>query len=130
MLTYAAPLDEYRFIWRNVLNLPSVAGDLTAHAHLDADLFEATLEAASRLAQEQLLPLSASGDRQGCRLVDGKVKTPDGFPEVYRHFQQGGWPALTVPRASGGQGFPGAVGALFEEMVASTNLAFGIFTHV
>lgn len=130
MLQYQAPLEEFNFLAHKVLRLPELLPLLPEHHHVDADLFRATLEVGAELAQEQLLPLNGSGDTEGCKLEQGGVITPQGFKSAYRLFQENGWPALTVPLAIGGQGFPGAAGVFFDEMLASTNLSFSIFANV
>lgn len=130
MLQYQAPLEEFNFLAHKVLRLPELLPLLPEHHHIDADLFRATLEVGAELTQEQLLPLNGSGDAEGCRLDQGGVKAPQGFKSAYRLFQENGWPALTVPLSIGGQGFPGAAGVFFDEMLASTNLSFSIFANV
>ncbi len=130
MLQYQAPLGEFNFLVHKVLRLPELLPLLPEHCHVDADLIEAILEVGAELAQEQLLPLSGSGDAEGCHLVVDAVRTPTGFPAAYRLFRDNGWPALTVPLSSGGQGFPGAAGVFFGEMLASSNLSFSIFASV
>lgn len=130
MLQYQAPLEEFDFLARKVLRLPELLPLLPEHCHIDIDLFKATLEVGAELTQEQLLPLNGIGDAEGCRLENGEVKTPQGFQSAYRLFQENGWPALTVPMAVGGQGFPGAAGVFFDEMLASSNVSFSIFSNV
>lgn len=130
MLKYVAPLHEYRFLLNEVLQLQQILPQLSDHSHIDAELTASMLETGAGLATDVLLPLNATGDRVGCTLADGEVKAPAGFARAYMRFQEGGWPALTVPTASGGQGFPAAAGILFDEMLASTNVSFSIFATV
>lgn len=130
MLEYRAPLEEFEFLSHQVLRLNERLPLLPEHNHVDADLLKATLEAGSALLGNQLLPLNGSGDASGCALADGSVSTPAGFPAAYAQFQENGWPALTVPLAWGGQGFPATTGVFFDEMLASTNVAFSIFAKV
>ena len=73
-----------------------------------------------------LAPLNATGDRQGCRWVDGKVATPDGFPAAYRQFIEGGWHAMPASPDIGGQGMPALVSSAVAEMWKSANLAFSL----
>lgn len=130
MLKYTAPLIEYRFIVDEVLQLQEVLPQLPECRHIDTSLVHTMLRAGAELATDLLLPINAPGDQAGCTLSNGQVTTPEGFAQAYKRFYEDGWPALTVPTASGGQGFPGAAGALFDEILASTNLSFSIFANV
>jgi 3-(methylthio)propanoyl-CoA dehydrogenase len=77
-MTYAAPLDDMRFVLNHLAGLPEIA-TLPGFEDADPDLVEAILIEAGRFAGEVLAPLNSTGDRQGCRWFDGKVTTPDGF---------------------------------------------------
>ncbi len=83
----------------------------------DATVAEILAQAAG-FSERVLAPLNRVGDRQGARLVDGRVKTPDGFRGAYRDYAQQGWLAMDLPEHAGGQGLPLTVQAacapLFE----------------
>ena len=126
MPIYKAPLREYRFLLNELLDISQYAG-LPGFADAPADLVDAILEEAAKLAEEVLLPLNQIGDREGCKLENGVVTTPKGFKEAYRLLVDGGWPALVADTAYGGQGLPNALGVVFNEMVSSANMAFGMY---
>lgn len=130
MLNYSAPLHEYRFLLDEVLQWQRELPQLPDYSHIDGALIASMLDAGAGFASQLLLPLNASGDQAGCTLSDGAVSAPPGFAQAYRRFRDDGWPALTVPAASGGQGFPAAAGVLFDEILASTNVSFSIFATV
>jgi alkylation response protein AidB-like acyl-CoA dehydrogenase len=130
MLDFAPPLREQRFVLENVLRAPELWRQWDAFAQIEAADATAVLEAAARFAVGRLLPLAASGDREGCRREGDQVETPSGWPEAYRDYVAAGWPSLTVPANLGGQGFPRALGALATENLAAANLAFSIFANV
>jgi alkylation response protein AidB-like acyl-CoA dehydrogenase len=71
-----------------------------------------------------LAPLNAVGDREGCRLEDGKVVTPAGWKEAYKAFAEGGWVGLGLSPDYGGQGLPKCVATPVWEMWFSANTAF------
>jgi 3-(methylthio)propanoyl-CoA dehydrogenase len=81
-MTYAAPLNDMRFVLNHLAGLPEIA-TLPGFEDADPELVEAILIEAGRFAGEVLAPLNSTGDRQGCRWFDGKVATPDGFPAAY-----------------------------------------------
>ena len=53
-----------------------------------------------------LAPLNAVGDREGCVLENGVVRTPDGFREAFDLVREGGWTGLDCDPDYGGQGMP------------------------
>lgn len=127
MTTYVPPLRDLQFVLEDVLDLPRAWAGMPAFADLDADTARQVVEEAGRFASEVLAPLNAPGDLQGCRWTAGEVRTPDGFPEAYRAFVEGGWPALACDPAVGGQGLPNVLnGALFE-MICAANHAWTMY---
>lgn len=95
-------------------------------AHVDNSTVDALLETATVFAEEQLLPLAASGDREGCRLVDGQVKLPNGTPAVFKQWCELGFPALGLPMEIDGLGLPAVVQSAVQEICDGANLAFGM----
>jgi alkylation response protein AidB-like acyl-CoA dehydrogenase len=124
MPTYKAPLDDIHFILNEVLN----AGQLTAYfPDFDLGTMSAVLEEGAKLCEEVLQPINRSGDEEGCVWNNGAVTTPKGFKEAYKMFCEAGWPALGCDPAYGGQGLPHAVNTVFEELICSANLSFGMY---
>ena len=126
MQVYEAPLRDMRFVLHE-LHQEDGFGDLPAHGEFTPDLVDAVLDEAARLAREVLLPLNRVGDEQGCRLENGVVYTPAGFPQAYRRFCEGGWVSIAGDPRFGGQGMPETVNKLVEEMTSSANVAFGLY---
>ena len=124
-MTYAAPLEEMRFVLDRLAGLPQIAA-LPGFEDAQPDVVEAILTEAARFASEVLAPLNATGDRQGCRWEGGRVTTPDGFPLAYRQFVDAGWHAMPVSPAIGGQGMPALLSSAVAEMWKSANLAFSL----
>jgi len=124
-MTYAAPLEEMRFVLDRLAGLPEIAA-LPGFEDAQPDVVEAILTEAARFAGEVLAPLNATGDRQGCRWESGRVTTPDGFPLAYRQFVDAGWHAMPVSPDIGGQGMPALLSSAVAEMWKSANLAFSL----
>ena len=124
-MTYAAPLEEMRFVLDRLAGLPEIA-TLPGFEDAQPDVVEAILTEAARFAAEVLAPLNATGDRQGCRWEGGRVTTPDGFPLAYRQFVDAGWHAMPASPAIGGQGMPALLSSAVAEMWKSANLAFSL----
>ena len=126
MATYAAPLRDMRFVLHELLDSSALSG-LPGFEQVNGELIDAVIEQAAALSQEVLFPLNLPGDAEGCTFENGVVRTPRGFKEAYQTMIEGGWTSLSCDPAYGGQGMPALVGTVFEEMVSSANLAFGMY---
>src|SRR5690606_22619690 len=93
------------------------------------DMFKAVMEEAAKLAERVMLPVNASGDREGCHYTpdDFSVKTPTGFKDAYNQYREGGWSGLSAAPEFGGQGLPHLLKMIVDEMVCSTNLSLGMY---
>lgn len=127
MKTYQAPLRDMRFVLDEWLQAGDAWQKQPQFQHLDRETASQILEEAGRFCSEVLAPLNASGDLQGCRLEQGRVKTPEGFPAAWRQFSEAGWPALAAPEAWGGQALPQLLQAAVTEMIYASNHAFGMY---
>ncbi len=121
LYAYEPPLAAMRFAIERVLGAPQRWAALPAFADLDIDTAAEVLAQGGRFAAEVLQPLNAPGDRQGCRIEGGRVKTPEGFPAAWRAFVDGGWPALACDPDWGGQGLPQLLNAALFEMLVAAN---------
>jgi alkylation response protein AidB-like acyl-CoA dehydrogenase len=126
MPTYKAPLDHYRFLMNEVLDIGQLA-KLPGLEDMTPETLESVLEEAGKMCEEVAAPLNLSGDSEGCHYENGTVTTPKGFKAAYDTMCEGGWVGLTTNPEYGGQGIPHAVGTAFEEMMSGANMAFGMF---
>ena len=92
MTTYTTPLRDMQFVLHDLLDISHQ--DLPGYRDLDRDFCEAILEAAGKLGTDVLAPLNAVGDRQGCKLDNGVVRTPEGFKAAFDQVRDGAWTAL------------------------------------
>jgi 3-(methylthio)propanoyl-CoA dehydrogenase len=95
-------------------------------AHVDSETVGMMLEQAADFAASSLLPLAAAGDVTGAQLIDGKVTLPHGTVGVYTEWCNLGFPALGMPVANEGLGFPRIVQSAVQELCDGANLAFGM----
>ncbi len=127
MPSYKAPLREYRFLLKDVLDIERYS-NLPGFADAPMDVIDQVLEEGAKFCEGVLAPLNKVGDEHGCtRHDDGSVTTPPGFKEAYAQFVAAGWPALSSDPNYGGQGLPHIVALAWNEMVASANMAFGMY---
>lgn len=127
---YDAPLQDMRFVIERVLEAPASWAQCPAFADLDSATAAAVMEEGARFASGVLLPLNASGDREGCTLQGGQVRMPAGFKAGYRALVEGGWPALAASPEWGGQGLPQLLDAAVREMMAACNHGFMMVADV
>ncbi|ACE89982.1 probable acyl-CoA dehydrogenase protein [Rhizobium etli CIAT 652] len=122
---YKAPVEEIAFTLKHVAGMSEVMSS-GLFGELGDDLVDAILSEAGRFATEEVAPLSDIGDRQGARLVDGEVRLPDGWRDLYRNWIAGGWNGLTAPQAFGGQALPDMLNVASLEMWNSGSMAFAL----
>jgi alkylation response protein AidB-like acyl-CoA dehydrogenase len=125
MTAYAAPLADMRFVLRHLVGLDRITA-LPGKEETTAELVEAVLEEAGRLAGVVIAPLNAVGDRVGATLENGVVRTAPGFRDAYARYRDGGWNALPFEAQWGGQELPWAVAMAVSEMWQSASMAFGL----
>jgi alkylation response protein AidB-like acyl-CoA dehydrogenase len=125
MAGYQAPIDDMTFSLNHVAALESVS-KLNGYQHADPGTVATILEEAGRFFSEVVAPLNRIGDQQGSVLIEGGVKTPDGFKEAYRKYVDSGWAAAHMPTEWGGGGLPYVVGVAIQEMFKTANMAFAL----
>lgn len=125
MAAYRAPASDMRFVINELAGFESVRA-LIEDEDLTGDLVDAILNEADKFASEVLGPLNVVGDREGCVLENGIVRTPTGFREAYSRFVEGGWNGIHFSPEHGGQGLPRLVSTAVSEMWTGANMAFGL----
>ncbi|MEZ5796104.1 MAG: acyl-CoA dehydrogenase C-terminal domain-containing protein [Paracoccaceae bacterium] len=125
MPSYTAPAADMQFLLHEVLKVS--ASEVPGYADLDQAFTDAVLDEAGKLASEVLAPLNPVGDRQGCVLENGVVRTPEGFKAAFDALRQGGWTALDCDAGHGGQGLPYLMGTAVGEIFVSANMAFNMY---
>jgi alkylation response protein AidB-like acyl-CoA dehydrogenase len=91
------------------------------------DEAKAVLQETYRFCKDVLGPLNSSGDREGCRVEGGHVKTPTGFKEAWKQLYDAGFKSVGAPADHGGQGAPTMLRVLIEEMISGANTAFSMY---
>ncbi len=124
-MSYQAPVQELRFALHVHGRLPEILA-LPKAAGLDDETVDAIMEEAGKFAEQVLADTNSKGDRNGARLVDGKVQCDDSIVSAFNEFREAGWFGLRAPAEFGGQGLPATVAAACEELWCSANLAFSL----
>ena len=123
MIPYNAPTRDMAFVMKELGLLAKVAA-LPGFEEATEETVDAILEEAGKVASEVIAPINYSGDKEGVAFENGVVRTPEGFPEAYGAFVEGGWSTLAFDPDYGGQGLPWLVATAVQEMWKSANLAW------
>src|ERR1700730_833793 len=96
MPIYKAPVEDVNFLLNDVFQIDRY-DNLPGFTDASADVREAILGEAAKLAEEVLQPLNRVGDLEGCvRHDDGSVTTPKGFKEAFKQVSEDGWLGLSA----------------------------------
>ncbi|HVV27134.1 MAG TPA: acyl-CoA dehydrogenase C-terminal domain-containing protein [Rhizomicrobium sp.] len=126
MTVYRAPVEDYRFLFDEVLVLEKHR-DLPGFENLSPDLVADVLTNAGKFCEEVFHPLNQSGDTEGCRFENGAVFTPKGFREAYKAYCEAGWGGLGAPEDAGGAGMPPIITMAVSEMGMSANQSLAMY---
>jgi alkylation response protein AidB-like acyl-CoA dehydrogenase len=124
-VTYQAPLADIGFALKDGAGL-GTALDEGLFGDLTADVVDAVLTEAGRLAGEVIAPLNRAGDTFGTPFKDGVVTTAPGWKEAYTTWRSGGWNGLAAPAEWGGQGLPQSLNIACIEMWNAASMAFAV----
>lgn len=124
-MNYTAPLQDMDFLLHKVLKVQ--CQDIPGYADLDESFTSAVLEEAGKIASDIMAPLNAVGDREGCHLENGVVRTPTGFRAAFDALRDGGWTALDCAADYGGQGLPYLMHTVVNEPFVSANMALNMY---
>ncbi|WP_367111545.1 acyl-CoA dehydrogenase C-terminal domain-containing protein [uncultured Psychrobacter sp.] len=131
MSVYNAPLNDMRFILKDVFNADEFWQNNENLSHVDMETVDMILEEMAKLSKNVLLPINRSGDEEGATFHgDGVVTTPEGFKDAYQQYAESGWVGLGGNPEYGGQGFPKMVTMLTEEMIFTTNQSFALYPNL
>jgi alkylation response protein AidB-like acyl-CoA dehydrogenase len=123
---YKADLRDFEFLLFEQFKLDELLTD-PKYADWGRDQIEMVLNEAYRFVKDTLGPLNSVGDREGCRIVDGRVKVPTGFKEAWKALYENGWKGIAEDADHGGQGAPQVVQLCVEEMISGANTAFSMY---
>ena len=125
MPTYAAPTKDMAFVLHDLLGIEK--STVPGYDDLTPDFTSAILEEAAKIHQDVIAPLNVVGDKEGCKLENGVVRTPTGFKDAFDQFREGGWTGIACDEEFGGQGLPYLMGTTIGEMTSAANQAFAMY---
>jgi len=123
---YKADLREFNFVLFEQLKLQELLGKAPFDGWGVEDV-KLVLPEVLRFATEVSGPLNQVGDQEGCKLIDGAVKTPTGFPEAWKRLFEAGWATLSAEPEHGGQGAPETLAYAVTEILSGSNTSFQMY---
>jgi len=127
MPEYKAPLRDIKFVMNELLDSDQHYANLEGAEDATPDMIDAIVQEGAKFCEQVLSPLNQVGDKEGCTLNEGGVKTPTGFKEAYQQYVEGGWPSITADPNYGGQGLPHSLSLTISEMVGTSNWSWGMY---
>ena len=124
---YRPPLADIRFLLEafdyagNVQSMPKFAD-------FDIETGMGLLEAYAKFCIDELLPLNATGDKQGVKYdpETHDITVPDGFIKAYKDFCMNGYASLPHNPEFGGLGAPFTLSVLGQEVIVAANKSFSM----
>ena len=99
---------DQQFVLHEMLGVEKVC-DYPEYADFSRETFDMILTEAQKIAEEEILPTLAQGDKEGCSLINGQVHVPECFHRAYKLFCKGGWIGMSFSPDEGGQGIPESI---------------------
>ena len=108
-MSYTSPVKETKFILENLLE---------DNAKIESETLTAVLEEAGKLANDNLVPLYYSGDKNPPKLrQDHEVETSPGYKEAFKTLADGGWVGVSSDTNYEGMGLPFRIAAAVKVLV-------------
>ncbi len=123
MPQFKAPITDIQFLLNDWLAIDKHYQDIGAEG-MDAELVNEIIAQGAKFAEEAVAPLNREGDEIGCKLIDGSVSTPPGFPEAYHEYIANGWNAMLGNPDFDGQDLPHSAAVPVHEMLSAANLSW------
>jgi len=123
---YRPPIADIRFNLE-VFNYACLES-IERFEDFDLETSMAMLEEYSKFCSEVLLPLNASGDKEGVKYdpVAKTVTVASGFKEAYQAYCENGFNTLPWSPEFGGMGAPFVISTLAGEVLIATNKSFSM----
>jgi hypothetical protein len=123
---YKASLREMSFVLFEQLHLETLLNK-APYENWGEDEVRSSIAECYKWVQNITGPLNAIGDAEGCRVENGRVKTPTGFKDAWKKLYEAGWPSIGAADEYGGAGAPRAVMVVLEELRSGANVAFNMY---
>ena len=110
------------FVLHELLDLASL-GNAPRYQGQDRTLYDATLDAAARLAEEKFAPHAKDSDEHEPRLVDGRVQLIPAIKEAVDAYVEGGFMGMSMDADDGGSQLPWTLAQACAAYFCAGNIA-------
>ena len=117
---YVIDRRDIRFVQKEYLQIQQLTQYTPWDSFTEED-FSLIVDEGNVLVDREIAPLNVSGDREGCRVENGQVKTPKGYKKGWQQLAEGGWIGVTSDPEFGGQGLPISVAVGVMENMYGAN---------
>ncbi len=126
MPNFKSPLRDIRFLLQDVFEVEKSVKELATIDATTKEDWDPVLDEAAKFAEKVVHPLMRSGDEEGCKFENGKVKLPKGWVDSYKLYTENGWPLLEAPQELGGNPLPSFVRMSVQELLSGSNLCWAM----
>ena len=127
MVQYKAPLREYEFILREVLQIEKELGSYPEYSEATWDMIEMISEQFGKINEDFWLPSAKEGDVVGVIFDEGNVIVPESMKKAAKVVIEAGLTQLFGHQEYGGMEFPNVINVLSDEMSCASNMSLGIY---
>ncbi len=125
MADFIADLRDLKFVLFDQLDLAPLLKS-ERFSDFSPEDFEMMIDEAHRLAKEVFAPSNEPGDREGCKLEDGKVTVPAAYHEPYQKMIEGGWLSISNSAEYGGGGTPDLMRKAVDDLFFGANISLNL----
>jgi len=118
MADFTADTRDIKFVLFDQLGVEKLT-EYEKYGEFTREDMEMMFDEAYKFAKEEMAPVNAAMDEEGCTFKDGKVTVPKDHHKLYELFNELGWGALSSSPEYGGQGAPETL------MIACCDVFFG-----
>jgi alkylation response protein AidB-like acyl-CoA dehydrogenase len=128
MANLAVDERDQKFVLYELFNADKLC-ESPKYSDFSVDMFNMIISEAQKFSTEEMLPILAETDREGCKLENGNVRVPKAYQRLYKLYREGGWIGMNKKPEDGGQGLPNIITAAAKEWFLH-NFAFMIYTGI
>ncbi|MBF0117703.1 MAG: acyl-CoA dehydrogenase [Desulfobacterales bacterium] len=126
MAQYVADKRDVDFVLHEQLNVEELSKH-EKYAEFNKKAVDLIVNEAKNLAVKEIMPTRELGDKEGCKLENGKVTVPESFHKIYDLLKEGEWIAMTEDPEWGGQGMPRTVALAASDYFNGANYPFMMY---
>ncbi len=123
---YKADLRDFQFLLFEQFDIDRLL-EQEPYKDWGRDQIKMVLDESYRFVKDVIGPLNAVGDREGCRIENGRVKAPSGFKEAWSALYAAGWKGISSPPEHHGQGAPRNLQSCVEELISGASTSFSMY---